>query len=81
MVLGVRKSYLTREGTKGAKVGKRGTVGEVQAHDTVVWLQQRRIHGKIGGRPRVRLHVHAPLLRVQPKQRQRPRLHPRAPSR
>mmetsp|Transcript_3675 Transcript_3675/g.11435 ORF Transcript_3675/g.11435 Transcript_3675/m.11435 type:complete len:539 (-) Transcript_3675:171-1787(-) len=37
---------------------------EREAHDAVVRLEQRRVHGKVGRAARIGLHVDAPLLRV-----------------
>ena len=39
--------------------------GQVQTHDTAAGTQQTRVHGQVGRRAGVGLHVHAPLLRVQ----------------
>ena len=47
---------------------------EVQAHEAVVRLQERVVDGEVGGRPRVRLHIDAPLRRVQVERLQRPLL-------
>eukprot|EP00754_Rhynchopus_humris_P025725 Rhum_TRINITY_DN14962_c0_g1::Rhum_TRINITY_DN14962_c0_g1_i1::g.130528::m.130528 len=41
------------------------TAREVQAHDAVVRLEERRVHAEVGRRARVRLHVHAPLAVVR----------------
>lgn len=41
------------------------SVGQIQAHDAVVRLQDGRVGGKVGGGSRVRLNVDAPQLRVQ----------------
>ncbi|ETV97106.1 hypothetical protein H310_09915 [Aphanomyces invadans] len=46
-------------------MGQMATTGQVQTHDAVVGTKQRRVHSKVGGRPRVWLDVHAPFLRVQ----------------
>jgi hypothetical protein len=43
-------------------------MGQVQAHDAVVGLQQRGVHGKVGGGAAQGLHVDAPLLGGQAKQ-------------
>ena len=37
------------------------------AHDAVVRLEERRVHGEVRRRARVRLHVDAPLCRIQLK--------------
>jgi len=46
-------------------VGQVATVRQVKAHDTVVGLEERSVHGEVGGRARVRLNVYAPLLLIQ----------------
>lgn len=38
---------------------------KIQTHDAVVGSQKSRVHGKVGRRSRVRLHIHAPLVGVQ----------------
>mmetsp|Transcript_56404 Transcript_56404/g.147018 ORF Transcript_56404/g.147018 Transcript_56404/m.147018 type:complete len:476 (+) Transcript_56404:49-1476(+) len=43
------------------------TARQVQAHDTRVRRQQSRVHREVGGAARVGLHVHTPLLLVQPE--------------
>mmetsp|Transcript_14959 Transcript_14959/g.47613 ORF Transcript_14959/g.47613 Transcript_14959/m.47613 type:complete len:352 (+) Transcript_14959:270-1325(+) len=47
---------------------------QVQPHHSVVRLQQRRVGGKVGGRARVWLDVHTPLVRIQAEEVQRTRL-------
>mmetsp|Transcript_1799 Transcript_1799/g.6402 ORF Transcript_1799/g.6402 Transcript_1799/m.6402 type:complete len:488 (-) Transcript_1799:88-1551(-) len=54
-------------------VGEMASRRKVKAHNTVVRLQQRGVHREVGWRARVRLHVHAPLLRVQVERCQRAR--------
>lgn len=41
------------------------SIGEIQAHDTIMRLQQRGVHSKVGGRAGVRLNIHSPLLWVK----------------
>ena len=50
------------------------TVGQIQAHETVVRLQESGVDGEVGRRAGVRLHVDAPLRRVQVESLQRPLL-------
>lgn len=40
-------------------------MGQVEAHDAVVRVEQGRVGGEVGRRARVGLHVDAPLGRVQ----------------
>lgn len=40
-------------------------MGQVEAHDAVVGLQQARVDGEVGGRAREGLHVDAPLSGVE----------------
>ena len=46
-------------------------VGQVQAHDAIVRFEQPGVDLEVRGRPRQRLHVDAPLLRVEMKRRER----------
>ena len=46
-------------------------VRQVQTHDSVPWVQQRRVHLKVRRRTRQGLHVHSPLVWVQMKRLQR----------
>ena len=46
-------------------------VGQVQAHDAVVRVEQRGVHAKVGGRPGEHLHVDAPLVILQAERLQR----------
>jgi len=41
------------------------STGQVQAHDTVVGAEERRVNSEVGGAARVGLDVHAPPFRVQ----------------
>ncbi len=41
------------------------TAGQVEAHEAVMRAQKRRVDGEVGRRARVRLHVDAPLGRVE----------------
>jgi hypothetical protein len=49
-------------------------VGEIQAHQAVVRLQERGVDGKVGRRPGVRLHIDAPFRGIQMESLQRPLL-------
>lgn len=40
-------------------------VGQIQAHDAVVWLQKPGVDGEVGWRSRIRLDVDSPLLWVE----------------
>eukprot|EP00162_Nutomonas_longa_P021989 comp4956_c0_seq1/m.3941 comp4956_c0_seq1/g.3941 ORF comp4956_c0_seq1/g.3941 comp4956_c0_seq1/m.3941 type:complete len:487 (+) comp4956_c0_seq1:26-1486(+) len=44
---------------------------QIKTHDAVVRLEQRRVHRKVRRRATQRLHIHAPLLRTQPKRGKR----------
>ena len=46
-------------------------VRQVQTHDSVPWVQQRRVHLKVRRRTRQGLNVHSPLVWVQMKRLQR----------
>ena len=46
-------------------------VRQVQTHDSVPWVQQRRVHLEVRRRTRQGLHVHSPLVWVQMKRLQR----------
>jgi len=45
---------------------------QVQTHEAIVGLQQRRERSKVGGGPTVGLHVYPPLVRRQAKELQGP---------
>jgi hypothetical protein len=76
------EAHLEKDGDGGDTLGvglvamaEVTAVGQVQAHDAVVGVQQRCVHLEVGGRAGQRLHVHAPLLRIQPERLERPLLH------
>ena len=73
---GRRRDFLRRRVVPVREVAARG---EPEPHQPVVRAQQRGVHREVRRRARVRLHVHAPLGRVEPKQAERaPRTAPRA---
>ena len=45
--------------------------GQVQAHDTVMRVEQGSVDGKVGRRARVGLYINAPFLGLQPEGLQR----------
>lgn len=46
------------------------TIGQIQAHNTIMGTQYARIGSQIGRRARIRLYVDAPIVCIQIKQRQ-----------
>ena len=46
-------------------MGEVAAVGQVEAHDAVVGLEERRVDGEVGGGAREGLDVYAPLGRVE----------------
>mmetsp|Transcript_15531 Transcript_15531/g.40247 ORF Transcript_15531/g.40247 Transcript_15531/m.40247 type:complete len:206 (+) Transcript_15531:776-1393(+) len=47
------------------------SVGEVETHDAVVWLEEPSEDCHVGGRSRQRLHVDPPLIRREPERFER----------
>ena len=50
------------------------TTRQIQPHDAIMRIQQPRIHRKVRRTPRIRLHIHPPLTRIQTIGVQRPLL-------
>lgn len=42
-------------------VRQMAAIGQIQAHNTIVWTQYARVDSQVGRRPRIRLHIDAPL--------------------
>ena len=55
-------------------VRQMSTARQIQRHDAILWLKDRRVRLEVGRGTRERLHVHAPLLRVEVKGLKGPRL-------
>ena len=50
------------------------TIRQIESHDSIMWLQQRRVDSEVSGASRVRLHVDSPALGVKSEQLERPLL-------
>lgn len=42
------------------------SIGKVQAHDTIMRLAETRIDSQVGRGSRIRLHIDAPFLGIEP---------------
>ena len=60
-----------RDATRLEAVREVPAVGQVQTHDAIVRFEQPGVDLEVRGRARQRLHVDAPLLRVEMKRRER----------
>ncbi|EJK64467.1 hypothetical protein THAOC_14793 [Thalassiosira oceanica] len=69
---GLPRPLLLRVGVKSVRQVPAGR--EVESHDPVVRVEQGRVDREVGGRPRVGLDVHPPLLRIETVRLERPRL-------